>query len=198
MVEFAKQHEIVIFYDNPYIELVFDGSEPLSILSIEGAKEVAVELNSFSKTFNMTGWRLAMALGNKTVIDAMDQVKSNTDMGSFNAIQYAGITALTQCADNIEKMRKIYERRRKIVVDCLQNLGWRFTPQKGTFFLWTPTPDGMGSMECADLILEKAHVVIAPGSGYGEHGEGYIRFSLTAPDDRLEEAMERIKKHFSA
>ena len=193
LVDFARENSIAIFYDNPYIEIVFDGARPLSILSIEGARDVAVELNSFSKLFNMTGWRLGMALGNSTAIAGMAQVKSNTDSGVFNAIQYAGIVGLKQCAADIEEMRKIYERRRKLVVETLNSLGWHYTPPKGTFYLWVPVPEGKSSVELATEMFEKAHVVVAPGSAYGEYGEGYIRCSLTVKDDRLAEAMERIR-----
>jgi LL-diaminopimelate aminotransferase len=195
LVDWAKVNDIAIAYDNPYIDIVFDGEKPLSIMSIEGAKDVAVEFNSFSKPFNMTGWRLGMAVGCPTIIKAMAQVKSNTDSGVFNAVQYAGIKALQTCGPEIDKMLEIYARRRKMVVDTLNNdLGWNYTPPKGTFYLWVPVPEGMTSVECAAMFFEKAHVVVAPGSAYGEFGEGYIRFSLTVEDDRLVEAMERIKK----
>ena len=193
LVAFARENSIAICYDNPYIDIVFDGAQPLSLLSVEGAKEVAVELNSFSKPFNMTGWRLGMALGNPTAIAAMAQVKSNTDSGVFNAVQYAGITALQECASNTEQMLAIYARRRKLVVGILNGLGWDYTPPKGTFYLWVPIPAGKASVEFAAELFDRTHVVITPGSAYGEHGEGFIRISLTVPDDRLEEAMERIK-----
>ncbi len=193
LVQFARENSIAICYDNPYIEIVFDGEKPLSILSVEGAKEVAVELNSFSKPFNMTGWRLGMALGNRTAIAAMAQVKSNTDSGVFNAVQYAGIAALQECASSIEEMLRVYKRRRALVVNTLNRLGWNYVPLNGTFFLWVPTPDGKSSLEFAAQLFEKAHVVVPPGSAYGRYGEGYIRFSLTVSDDRLEEAMERLE-----
>ncbi len=194
LVDFARENSIAICYDNPYIEIVFDGEKPLSLLSIEGAKDVAVELNSFSKPFNMTGWRLGMALGNRTAIAAMAQVKSNTDSGVFNAIQYAGTAALRECAPNIEEMLNIYGRRRELVVGTLNKLGWDYAPPKGTFYLWVPTPQGKSSLELADELFERAHVVVTPGSAYGQYGEGYIRFSLTVPDQRLEEAMERLSR----
>jgi LL-diaminopimelate aminotransferase len=194
LVDFAREHRIALCYDNPYIDIVFDGAKPLSILSIEGAKEVAVELNSFSKPFNMTGWRLGMAMGNRAAIAAMAQVKSNTDSGVFNAIQYAGITALKECASSIDNMLRIYGRRRKLVTDTLNSLGWKYAPPKGTFYLWVPTPRGKSSAQFATELFEKAHIVVAPGNAYGQFGEGYVRFSLTVPDARLQEAMERLKK----
>jgi LL-diaminopimelate aminotransferase len=196
LVAFAREHSIAICYDNPYIEVVFDGAKPLSILSIEGAKEVAVELNSFSKTFSMCGWRLGMAMGNPTAIAAMAQVKSNTDSGVFNAVQYAGIAALKQCAPDVEKMLRVYGRRRTLARDTLNSIGWKCTLPKGTFYLWLPTPNGESSADFAAQLFEKAHVVVAPGNAYGKFGEGYVRFSLTVTDDRLEQAMDRIRKAF--
>ena len=193
LVDFCRRYDIAIAYDNPYIDIVFDGEKPLSIMSIDGAKDVAVEFNSFSKPFNMTGWRLGMALGNATAIAAMAQVKSNTDSGVFNAIQYAGIAGLQQCDAEIDNMLRIYGRRRQFVVDTLNSIGWDYEPPKGTFYLWVPTPDGRSSAEFCTDVFEKAHVVITPGSAYGTYGEGFVRFSMTTPDARLEEAMDRLK-----
>ena len=194
LVEFAKEFEIAIAYDNPYIDVVFDGAKALSIMSIPGAKDVAVEFNSFSKPFNMTGWRLGMALGNKTIIGSMAQVKSNTDSGVFNAVQYAGIKALKECGSSIDNMLKIYGRRRDLVVKTLNSMGWNFVPPKGTFYLWVPVPKGKTSAGFCAELLEKAGIVVAPGAAYGKFGEGYVRFSLTVPDHRLQEAMDRMKK----
>lgn len=195
VVEFAKNYDIAVCHDNPYSEIVFEGEEPLSFLSTPGAKEVGVELNSLSKPFNMTGWRIGMAMGNGELIAGMAKVKGNTDSGIFNAIQYAGITALTQCRDNIEKMLPIYTDRRERVLDTFRELGWGdYDTPKGTFYLWLPTPDGMSSVDFSTLMFEKAAVVIAPGASYGEYGEGYFRLVLTVPDDRLDEALDRIKR----
>lgn len=193
LVEFARSHDIAICYDNPYIEVVFDGERPLSFLSVPGAREVGVELNSLSKPFNMTGWRLGMALGNPDLVAAISKVKENTDSGVFNAIQYAGIAAFSRCEDSIPHMLQIYKRRRDLVVATLRQVGIEYTPARGTFYLWVPTPKGMSSLDFADMLLEKASVVVAPGRGYGEFGEGYFRMSLTVSDARLEEAMERIR-----
>jgi len=124
----------------------------------------------------------------------MAQVKSNTDSGIFNAIQYAGIAALERCAENIDHMLAVYQRRRRLVADALAAVGWEAQLPKGTFYLWLPTPEGLSSLECANLLLERAQVVVAPGRGYGEHGEGYIRISLTVSDHRLAEAMERMRR----
>ena len=194
LVEFARQYDVAVCYDNPYIEVVFEGERPLSFLSTPGAKEVGIELNSLSKPFNMTGWRLGMAVGNKDLIAAISQVKENTDSGVFNAIQFAGITALSRCAGNIGQMLGIYARRRRLVLETLKDAGISFQPGRGTFYLWVPTPRGMSSIEFATMLFEKAHIVVAAGTAYGEYGEGFVRFSLTVADDRLREAMERLRK----
>jgi LL-diaminopimelate aminotransferase len=195
-VEFAKAHDIAICHDNPYSEVVFEGQERLSFLSVPGAKEVGIELNSLSKPYNMTGWRIGMAMGNKDILTALCKVKENTDSGIFNAIQYAAIVALREEDGNIEKMLNIYLRRRKLVLETFERIGLGFKPQKGTFYLWIPVPKGMTSLEFTTALFEKASVVIAAGTAYGQHGEGFVRISLTVPDKRLEEAMARIKKTF--
>jgi LL-diaminopimelate aminotransferase len=195
LVEFARTYDIAICYDNPYIEVVFDGEQPLSFLSAPGAKDVGVELNSLSKPFNMTGWRIGMALGNPDLIGAIAKVKENTDSGVFNAIQYAGIAAFTRAGEaQVRHMQQIYARRRDLALATFRQVGIEYTPARGTFYLWVPTPSGMSSLDLADLLLEKAQVVVAPGRGYGEYGEGFFRISLTVPDARLEEALERMRE----
>ena len=194
VVEFARSHEIAVCHDNPYSEVLFEGEKPLSFLAVEGDKEVGIELNSLSKPFNMTGWRIGMALGNPDLIAGLSKVKENTDSGVFNAIQYAGIKALKDCRDDISRMLGIYAHRRELVMDVFRELGWDYHPPKGTFYLWLPTPKGVSSLDFTTQIFEKAHVVVAAGTGYGQYGEGYIRISLTIPDDRLTEAMDRIRK----
>jgi LL-diaminopimelate aminotransferase len=144
----------------------------------------------------MTGWRIGMAMGNRQIIAAICKVKENTDSGIFNAIQYAAITALRKEDANIAKMMDIYYRRRKLVLDTLEKIGLKFKPQPGTFYLWIPAPKGMTSIDFTTLLFEKAAVVVAAGIAYGKYGEGYIRISLTVPDKRLAEAMERIRKIF--
>ncbi len=194
LVEFARHYDIAVCYDNPYVEIVFDGEPPLSFLSVPGAKDVGVELNSLSKPFNMTGWRLGMALGNRDLIAAISQVKENTDSGVFNPIQFAGIAALNRCGENIGEMLGIYAKRRALVLETLADVGLRFQPNRGTFYLWVPTPKGVSSIEFATLLFEKAHIVVAAGTAYGQYGEGFVRFSLTVPDRRLREAMERLRQ----
>lgn len=195
-VEFGKAHDIAICHDNPYSEILFDGQERLSFLSVPGAKEVGIELNSLSKPYNMTGWRIGMAMGNREILAALCKVKENTDSGIFNAIQYAAIEALGKEDANITKMLEIYSRRRELVLKTFTKIGLGFQPQKGTFYLWVPVPKGTNSIDFTTTLFEKAAVVVASGTAYGKHGEGYIRISLTVPDQRLEEAMERIQKVF--
>lgn len=192
LVAFARQYDIAICYDNPYSEVVF-GAERLSFLNADGAKEVGVELNSLSKPYNMTGWRIGMACGNPEIVRAIATSKSNTDSGVFNAVQYAGIEALDHCDAFIDDMLKIYGARRDKVLTTLRELGWNFDVPKGTFYLWVPVPAGYTSAGFCDFVFEKAAVVLAPGAAYGENGEGYVRFSLTVEDARLDEALKRLR-----
>ncbi len=193
LVDFARHYDIAICHDNAYSEIVFEGAEKVSFLSVPGSKEVGVELNSLSKPFNMTGWRIGMVLGNRDLIAGISKVKENTDSGIFAPIQYAAIRALKEEKDNIENMLDIYARRRKLVTETFNSLGWDYTPPKGTFYIWLPVPEGMTSLGFAEYLFDKAAVVVAAGVAYGQYGEGYIRISLTVKDDRLEEAMERIR-----
>ena len=192
LVAFARDNDIVVCYDNPYSEVVF-GAERLSFLNAEGAKDVGIELNSLSKPFNMTGWRIGMASGNPEIIGAIATSKANTDSGIFNAVQYAGIEALDNCDGFIADMLKIYTRRRDAILTVLRDLGWTYDPPKGAFYLWVPAPKGYTSAEFCDYLFEKCAVVIAPGAAYGVHGEGFVRFSLTVTDARLEEALQRMR-----
>ncbi|HOR51326.1 MAG TPA: LL-diaminopimelate aminotransferase [Candidatus Hydrogenedentes bacterium] len=197
LVAFAKEYSIAICYDNPYSEVVF-GVNRLSFLNAPGAKEVGVELNSLSKPYNMTGWRIGMACGNPDIVRAIATSKANTDSGVFNAVQYAGIEALDTCDDFIGEMLALYNKRREKILATLRELGWRFDPPKGTFYLWVPVPEGFTSAEFCDYVFEKASVVLAPGAAYGANGEGFVRFSLTVSDDRLDEALSRMRSHLGA
>lgn len=192
LVEFARTNAIAICYDNAYSEIVF-GVDRLSFLATPGAKDVGVELNSLSKPFNMTGWRIGMACGNRDIVGAIAQVKSNTDSGIFNAVQYAGIEALDNGDAFTERMLETYGARREKVIATLRDLGWRYDPPLGTFYLWAPVPKGYTSAGFCEFMFEQCAVVIAPGSAYGEYGEGYVRFSLTVEEDRLEEALQRMR-----
>ena len=193
LVAFAKANDIAVCYDNPYSEVVF-GVERLSFLNIPGAKDVGVELNSLSKPFNMTGWRIGMACGNPDIVKAIATVKANTDSGVFNAVQYAGIEALDNGDACTARMLEIYGARRDKVLAALRDLGWTYDPPKGTFYLWVPVPAGHTSASFCDHMLESCAVVLAPGAAYGVNGEGFVRFSLTVADDRLDEALARMRK----
>lgn len=192
LVEFAKSNDIAVCYDNPYSEVVF-GVERLSFLSIPGAKDVGVELNSLSKPYNMTGWRIGMACGNGDIVKAIATSKANTDSGVFNAIQYAGIAALDECDAFIETMLSVYAARRNKVIAALRDLGWTYDPPKGTFYLWAPVPKGFTSASFCEFMFEQCAVVIAPGAAYGVNGEGFVRFSLTIEEHRLDEALQRMR-----
>ncbi len=194
VVRFAKEYDIAICHDNAYSEIVFNSEDRLSFLEIEGASDVGIEFCSLSKAFNMTGWRIGVAVGNSDIISGISKVKENVDAGVFTPIQYAAITALTKCQDNIDRMIKIHSRRRDMIVETFNSKGWNYVPPKGSIYLWMPTPPGVSSTEFATEIFEKASVVITPGTSYGKNGEGYFRVSPTISDDRLKEAMTRIEK----
>jgi LL-diaminopimelate aminotransferase len=193
-VAFAREHDLLIAHDAAYSELTFNGFTAPSVLQVSGAKDVAVEFGSLSKTYNMTGWRVGWVAGNSDVVRALATVKTNIDSGIFNAIQQAAIVALTGPQDMVEELRAVYQKRRDLVVSTLNSLGWDLEPPRGSIYVWLPTKDGMSSAEFCELLLERARVVVSPGSGYGSGGEGYARISLTVPDDRLAESMDRIRE----
>jgi len=192
-VDFARAHGLLLAYDNAYSEITFDGFRAPSILEIPGAKDVAIEFHSLSKTYNMTGWRIGMAVGSPIAVEALGRVKTNIDSGIFNAVQRAGIAALQGPQEFLEDLRALYQRRRDLVMKAFGDAGWDVRPPRGSVFVWLPVPDGHNSASFATLLLEKAGVVVPPGRGYGASGEGYIRVSLTVPDERLEEGLERIR-----
>jgi LL-diaminopimelate aminotransferase len=193
-VAFAREHDLLIAHDAAYSELTYDGFVAPSILQVPGGKDVAVEFGSLSKTYNMTGWRVGWVAGNPDVVRALSTVKTNIDSGIFNAIQHAAITALTGPQDTVDELRAVYQKRRDLVVGALNTVGWELESPRGSIYVWLPTKNGMSSAEFCELLLERAQVVLSPGSGYGAGGEGYARISLTVPDDRLAEAMARITK----
>ncbi|MBN2821845.1 MAG: LL-diaminopimelate aminotransferase [Coriobacteriia bacterium] len=192
-IAFAKKHDLLIIHDNAYSEIGFDGYKAPSFLERPGAKDVAIELFSCSKAYNMTGWRVAFAVGNATAIKALGTVKSNIDSGVFTAVQDAAIEALLGPQDSVAELNAMYQRRRDIVIDALGKIGIEAATPKGTIYVWAKVPEGYTSAEFATKILEEANVIVAPGNAYGPSGEGYVRISLSTPDDRLEEAIERIK-----
>jgi LL-diaminopimelate aminotransferase len=192
-VAFAREHDLLLAHDAAYSEITFDGFVAPSVLQVPGAKDVAVEFGSASKTFNMTGWRVGWAVGNAEAIGALATVKTNIDSGIFNGIQRAAVAALTGPMDHLQELRDRYRHRRDVVIDALNGLGWDLKAPLGSFYVWFPTRAGVSSAEFCDLLLERAGVVTAPGAGYGANGEGYVRISLTVADDRLAEAMDRIR-----
>lgn len=193
VVEFAKANDLLVCHDNAYSDIAFDGYVPPCFLATPGARDVGIELFSLSKLYNMTGWRIAFAVGNPEAIAAFRKVKTNIDSGIFSAIQYAGIAALGSPPEVIANICATYERRRDIAMPILDGLGLQARTPKATIYIWVKVPDGHTSASFANLVLDKAGVVVSPGSAYGPSGEGYIRVSLTVPDERLVEAMERIK-----
>ncbi len=193
VVDYAYDNEVIICHDAAYLELTFDGYTAPSFLSVPGAIEVGIEINSLSKTHNMTGWRMGFAVGNADVLEGLKKVKSNIDSGAFQAIQGAGITAMEGPEDAIETLRTMYAERRDALVDGLQRIGWQVEKPKATFYVWAPTPGGAPSLEVATKMLDVG-IVATPGIGFGEYGEGYIRFALTVPVDTIEDAVERLEK----
>ena len=193
-VEFARRHRLILAHDAPYSELAFDGYRPESILSIEGAKEVAIEFHSVSKTYNMTGWRLAFAVGNAEILAGLGRIKQNLDSGVFQAVQFAGIAALTGPQQCVAENCRIYQERRDVLVKGFREMGFEVASPKATFYLWLPVPKGFTSASFTAELLVKAGVVVTPGSGFGAAGEGYVRSTFTVSVDRIREAVERIKK----
>jgi LL-diaminopimelate aminotransferase len=195
-VELAREHDILIVHDNAYSETTYDGYVAPSFLSTPGAKDVGVEVFSLSKGYNMTGWRCAAIVGNPEAIEHYWRLKSNVDSGNFDAVQLAGAAALKpELDEQVREMNAVYQRRRDLVCDALAQAGVTVTPPKGTIYVWAPVPDGFASAAAyCEHVLERAGVVISPGGAYGPSGEGFFRISLTTPDERLLEAVERIRE----
>ena len=194
VVEFAKAHDIAVMHDACYTDVTFDGYRHPSFLEADGAMDVGLEFHSLSKTYNMTGWRLGMAVGNAEMINALLIVKSNLDSGVPQAIQYMGIEALNTTDDWIDERNQIYQRRRDRVLEVLSEIGLAVDPPKASLYVWARIPAGVTSGEFAERLLDECNIVVTPGAGYGAYGEGYIRFSLTIQDDLLEEGMNRLSK----
>jgi len=197
VVAFASEHGVLVVHDNAYSETTYDGYVAPSFLATPGAKEVGVEVFSLSKGYNMTGWRCAAILGNPEAIQTYWRLKTNVDSGLFGAIQMAGVAALEGPAEPIRRMNETYGRRRDLVVSALGEIGVEVASPKGTIYVWAPVPAGHTSTSFCELVLEEAAVVISPGSMYGPSGEGFFRIALTAPDERIEEAVERMREHLS-
>ena len=191
-VEFAKQHNIGVCHDGPYTEVAYDGYKPVSFLQADGAKEVGVEFHSLSKSYNMTGWRIGMVVGNAEMVNALKTVKSNVDSGIPQAIQLAAIAALRGPQDCIEQHNAIYQRRRDLVVETLNKLGLEAKSPKASLYVWAKVPPGYNSADFATDLLEQVGVVVTPGLGYGKSGEGYIRMSLTISDAGLVKGLSKL------
>ncbi len=197
VVELAREHEILVVHDNAYSETTYDGYVAPSFLQTPGAKQVGVEVFSLSKGYNMTGWRCAAILGNADAIATYWRLKTNVDSGLFEAVQLAAVAALQGPPQSLEEMNAIYARRRDLVVTALAEIGVDVTAPRGTIYVWAPVPEGYTSTSFCEHVLEQAAVVISPGSMYGPSGEGFFRISLTTPDERLTEAVERMREHLS-
>jgi LL-diaminopimelate aminotransferase len=194
VVAFARRYEIIVCHDAAYSEVAFDGYRPASFMEVDGAREVAIEFHSLSKTFNMTGWRVGFAVGNSNIISGLGRVKTNIDSGLFQAIQEAGADGLRHIDTPVPEIIKIYERRRDILVSGLREIGLHVERPRATFYTWFPTPKGYTSAQYASLLLEKAGIVATPGNGFGESGEGYVRMAITVNEARIEEAIQRLKQ----
>jgi len=191
-VHFAQQHHLAICHDAPYTEVAFDGYKPPSFMQIPEAKEVGVEFHSLSKTYHMTGWRIGMVVGNADIVNALFRVKSNLDSGIPQAIQYAGIEALRGSQEHIVERNTVFQRRRDKLVKVLSEIGLKAKIPRATFYIWAKIPQAYTSMDFTKELLDEIGIAVTPGTGYGKEGEGYIRFSLTISDDRLQEGVNRL------
>jgi len=191
-VHFARQHNLAVCHDAPYTEIFFDNYLPPSFMQTPGARELGVEFHSLSKTYHMTGWRIGMVVGNAEMINALFQVKSNLDSGAPQAIQQAAIEALRGSQDYIAERNAIFQRRRDKLMKVLDEIGLEARIPKATFYIWARVPQGYSSVDFTRKLLDESGIAVTPGTGYGKEGEGYIRLSLTIPDDRLEEGINRL------
>ncbi|HMO19703.1 MAG TPA: LL-diaminopimelate aminotransferase [Candidatus Melainabacteria bacterium] len=194
-VQYCKKHDILLCHDLAYSEMTFDGYKAPSIFNVKGAKDIAIELHTLSKSFNMTGWRVGFAIGNAEAVSNLAKIKSNIDTDVFRAIQVASIAAFEGPRDQIEHCNDLYIQRRDLAVKRLTELGWKVEPIKATFYMWLPVPPGMTSEEFSNQMLNVAGIVVPPGNAYGPSGEGYFRLSLCLGADRMAEAFDRMAKH---
>ena len=193
-VVFAKNHNITILHDFAYGAIGFDGKKPISFLEVEGAKEVGIEMYTLSKTYNMAGWRVGFAVGNPEIIEALNLIQDHLFVSLFPAVQKAAVAALTDDQSCVEGLVNLYQQRRNVLIDACHEIGWKVEAPTGSFFAWLPVPSGFTSEDFADYLLENVDVMVAPGKGFGEYGEGYIRVGLLVDEERLVEAVTRIGK----
>jgi len=197
LVAFAREHELIVISDLAYAEIYFGDTPTPSILQVEGAKDVAVEFTSMSKTYSMAGWRIGFAVGNARLIEALARVKSYLDYGAFTPVQVAAAAALNGPEDCIREMRETYKRRRDVLVESFGRAGWEIPPPRASMFAWAPIPEifqSLGSVEFSTLLVEKAEVAVSPGIGFGEHGEGYVRIALVENEQRIRQAARNIRR----
>lgn len=194
VVDFCRDHDILLCHDHAYAEMAYDGYQPPSVLQVPKAKDCAIEFHSTSKSYNMTGWRVGFVVGNALGIQGLARVKSNVDSGVFRAIQKAVITALETPRQEIEKVMEVYQRRRDIIVDGLRSLGWEITPPKATLYIWARVPSGYTSQEFVNLLLDQCGIIVPPGNGYGASGEGFFRIALTIPEVQMKTAIARMEE----
>ncbi|HYK74104.1 MAG TPA: aminotransferase class I/II-fold pyridoxal phosphate-dependent enzyme, partial [Pseudoneobacillus sp.] len=192
-VELAKKTNLCVVHDFAYGAIGFDGQKPLSFLQTEGAKDIGIEIYTLSKTYNMAGWRVGFAVGNRSVISAIELLQDHLYVSIFGAIQEAAAEALLASQQCVEDLNSLYESRRNVLIEGLKSIGWNVTAPKGSFFAWLKVPEGFTSEQFADYLLEKAHIAVAPGVGFGQFGEGYVRVGLLTPEKKMQEVVERIK-----
>jgi alanine-synthesizing transaminase len=201
IVALAREHGTLIVHDFAYADLGFDGYKPPSILQVDGAKDVAVEIFSLSKSYNMAGWRVGFCVGNQKMISALARIKSYLDYGVFQPIQIASIIALRECEEDTKKICAVYQKRRDVLVNGLKRAGWQVEKPRGSMFLWAPVPEkyrAAGSLEFCKLLLEKAQVAVSPGIGFGPLGEGHVRFALVENEQRIRQATRAIGQFFKS
>lgn len=193
LVAYCQQYDILLCHDHAYSEMAYDGYKPPSVLQVPGAKDVAIEFHSLSKSYNMTGWRVGFVVGSAHGIKGLGQVKTNLDSGVFKAIQRAAIAAYSTGEEELQAVMSVYQNRRDIIVKGLQSLGWPIEPPKATLYVWARVPQGYSSAEFVTLLLDKCGIIVPPGNGYGAAGEGFFRIALTVADERMHEAIQRMK-----
>ncbi len=192
LVDFCKKYDILLCHDHAYSEMAYDGYKPPSILQVPGARDIAVEFHSCSKSYNMTGWRVGFVVGCAQGIKGLRQVKTNVDSGVFKAVQRAAIAAFRTSEDDLQTLMAVYQSRRNLVVEGLRSLGWQIEAPKATLYVWVPVPKGYTSAEFVTLLLEKCGIIVPPGNGYGQYGEGFFRIALTVEDERIKEGIKRM------
>ncbi len=194
LIEFARKYNIIVVSDAAYSEIYYDGKKPLSFLELPGAKEVGIEFHSLSKTYNMTGWRIGWACGNRDILKGLSTIKENIDSGVFGAIQAASTEALSGPQDCVQEVRHTYQRRRDLLIEGLERNGWKVKRPQATFYIWAKVPQGYSSLETVEKLLEEAGILSTPGNALGPSGEGFVRFSLTVDEKKIEKAVEKLRK----